>query len=133
MPPSYGSSGYYSAKRQEAAVQVEKAELQYKNSEIEILAQVKEALAQLLGAQQAIQISQGIMETAREEAEIAAKRYYGGLSGAVDYSNSHNNYVNAVDSNTEAIFNYEVAKVNYYKATGNFKAYFERATAGEQK
>ena len=124
------SGGYFQAKREEAAVQVEKVQLQYKQTELEVLSQVKEALGQLISAQQAIKISAEIMDTAKEEAEIASKRYYGGLSGAVEFSNSHANYVNAIDSNTEAIFGYEVAKVNFYKSTGNFQAYLN--TAGDK-
>lgn len=118
------TGGLLKSKRQEAAVLVERASLQEKQTKVEILNQLKEGLEQLFAAEEAIKGAGDYLKAAYEEVRINKERFHVGSANLLDYSNSHSNLATAIDTETEAIFAYEAAKVNFYRVTGDLEPYF---------
>ena len=119
------TGGLVQAKKHEAAVLYTKADLQVKQTRAEIVSQVKEALGQLLAAEEALHASDDYLKTAEEEAQIAENRYRSGASNILDATTAHTNFAAANDTRIENVFNYEVAKINYFRTRGDFREYFE--------
>ncbi len=124
------TGGYISGKRKEAEVMNIKADMQLQQTRTEIVAQVKEALETMISAQEALKTADNYLNTAQEESQISEKRFYSGSSNSLDMMNSHTNLAQAVDTHTESLFNFEAAKVNYYRVMGDFNEYF-RIEKGE--
>ena len=118
------TGGLIQAKRAEAAAVHMKAEQQLKQTHAEIVSQVKEALEQLLAADEALKASSDYLRTSQEEALYSEQRYNSGASNILDLTTAHTNLVSAHDQRIEAIYNYEAAKVGYFRTIGDFTGYF---------
>ncbi len=118
------TGGFITAKKREAVSMLSKSQLQLKETQLEVLSQSKEALEQILSAEEALDASEDYVKTVEEEASIAEKRFSQGSSNILDYTSSHTNLSNAQDTLTESIYNYELAKINFYKTKGSFDGYF---------
>ncbi len=118
------SGGLITAKRQEAAVLQMKADLQLKQTQAEIDSQSKEAVEQLLAAQEAVKASADYVKTAAEESQYAEKRYNSGASNILELTNAHTSLASARDTEVENVYNYEAAKVSYFRTLGDFTDYF---------
>ncbi|MEL4382786.1 TolC family protein, partial [Shewanella algae] len=89
------TGGLLKSKRQEAAVLVERASLQEKQTKVEILNQLKEGLEQLFAAEEAIKGAGDYLKAAYEEVRINKERFHVGSANLLDYSNSHSNLATA--------------------------------------
>jgi outer membrane protein TolC len=83
-----------------------------------------ETLQQLMAAEEAVRASDDYVKTANEEAQIAESKYSSGASNILDFTSAHTNLASANDTRIENVFNYEAAKVNYYRTLGDFTEYF---------
>ena len=119
------SGGLITAKQREALSLSNKADLQLKQTKLEILSQVKEAMEQIISTEEALVATENNVATVKEENEIAEKRFFNGVSNILDYTSSHTNFSAAQDTLTEAMFNLEAAKLNYYRTLGSFEGYFK--------
>lgn len=124
------SGGLIDAKRREAALVMQKAHLQKQQIQAEIHSQVKESMEQLAAAEEALKASADYLKTAQEEADIASQRYKLGSSTVLDLTTAHANLATAVDTRVENIFNYEAARVGYFRAHGDFQKYFSLSPNG---
>ncbi len=122
------TGGIISSKKAEAASAENKATLQTEQTRLEILQQVKESLEQLLSAEEALNASEDYVKTVHEESRIAEGRYREGLSNILDFTSAHTNLTSAEDTLTESIFNYESAKLNYFRAQGSMDEYVRSLT-----
>ncbi len=118
------SGGLIQAKRKEAALLHAKASLQIKQTRAEIISQAREALEQVLAANEAVKASGDYLKTAEDEEKYAEQKYRAGSSNILDLTSAHTNLATARDTRTENIFNYEAAKVNYFRTIGDFSDYF---------
>jgi outer membrane protein TolC len=118
------SGGLIHAKKREALSLQNKADLQLQQTRLEVLSQIKEALEQILSTEEALTAAESYVETVKEETNIAEKRFSHGSSNILDYTSSHNNLATAQDTLTDAMFNLEAAKLNYYRTLGSFDGYF---------
>ncbi len=118
------TGGIINAKKREALSLQNKASLQLQQTRLEVLSQVKEALEQILSTDEALAAAQNYVNTVTEESNIAEKRFTHGVSNILDYTSSHTNLSNAEDTLTDAMFNFETAKLNYYRTLGSFEGYF---------
>lgn len=121
------TGGFITAKRNEALSLVAKATYQKQQVTLEVENQMKEAMEQLLAAEEAVSASQEFLKAAEEEVRISERRYSLGSSNIIEYSNSHSNLATAQDTETEAIYTYEAAKINFFKASGNLEAYLDHS------
>ena len=118
------SGGLITAKRREAQIANYRAEINLKEKKQEILLQVKEALESVAAAEEALTVARNYIGTSTEEANIAEKRFFSGMSNILDLSSAHTNRAIADDTLTESEFNFEAARINYYRVLGDFKDYF---------
>jgi outer membrane protein TolC len=105
-------------------VKVETSTLQEKQLQLESETQVDVSLSQLTDAKAAVDVSLKQIEIAKKELEFSQKKMSSGSAGGLDVSNAQVNMANALDVNVQAVFSYEVAKVNYFRAVGDFDKYF---------
>lgn len=117
------SGGLISAKRKQAQIASYRAEINFKEKKQEILSQVKESLENLAAAEEALGVARNYILTTTEEADIAEKRFFSGMSNVIDLSSAHTNRAFADDALTDSEFNYEAARINYYRVLGDFKDY----------
>ncbi len=118
------TGGLIQAKRKEAALLQVKASLQIKQTRAEIISQAREALEQVMAANEAVKASGDYLKTAEDEEKYAEQKYKAGSSNILDLTSAHTNLATARDTRTENIFNYEAAKVNYFRTIGDFSDYF---------
>ncbi len=119
------SGGLLEAKKREALSFENKAQLQLQQTRLEVLSQVKEALEQILSTEEALGAAENYVQTVKEESDIAEKRFSYGVSNILEFTSSHANFSNAQETLTEAMFNFEAAKLNYYRTLGSFEGYFD--------
>ncbi len=119
------SGGMIAAKRREAQIASYRAEINLKEKKQEILSQIKEALESVAAAEEGLIVARNYIATSSEEADIAEKRFFSGMSTVLDLSSAHTNRALADDTLTESEFNFEAARINYYRVLGDFKDYFE--------
>lgn len=120
----FETGGFIQAKRRETAILKQKANLHVHEVRADITSQVHDAIEQLEAAEKALQASADYLKTAEEESSLSDKKYASGSSTILDVTNGHTNLANAHDLRVEQIFNYEAAKVGYFRAIGDFEQYF---------
>ena len=118
------TGGLIEGKRKEIAILNQKADLQVRELSAVVKAQIKEAIEQFSASEEALSASADYLKTAEEESSLAQKKYAGGSSSILDLTSAHTNFAAANDMRVEQIFNYEAAKVNLYRAIGDFSDYF---------
>lgn len=124
------TGGLITGKRHEAAAQFKKAELQLHQVRAEAVSGLKDAMEQLLAAEEALKSSEEYLKMAQMESDIVSKKFSSGSANSLEVSSSHTSLASAVDTNVESIFNYEASKVNYYRLIGDFTEYFEAEQRG---
>lgn len=118
------SGGLIQAKKDEALSAERKANLQVSQIRLELLQQVKEASEQMQSADEALTAAENYVKTSQEEARIAEKRFENGASAILDYTTAHTSLASAQDTLTETAYNYEAAKLNYFRTAGDMDTYF---------
>ena len=111
-------------------VQARKTELEADQVALEAKSDLEQAIKQLRQSQKVFEVSNHQIEVVDEELKVAETRFAAGSFSGLEYGTTRTNYASAQDSNIEATFLFELAKINYFKATGNFAKYFE--LEGEQ-
>ena len=119
------SGGEIAGLRAEALTMERRATLNARQVRIEALSKVKESLEQIVAAEEAMEAADGYLQTARDEEQISTLRFKQGASNIIDYMTSHGTLASAQDAGIDAVFNYEVARLNCYRAMGSFENYFE--------
>ena len=116
---------YFSAKVQEAQVNITKAQLQAEHIRLDAESQIYDALDQLETSRKAADLASQQVELATEELSVASKRFTTGASSGVDLASSQANLSSALNSYIDIVFGYEASKVNYFRNIGEFDTYFE--------
>lgn len=119
------SGGYFDAKIQESSVKSQRAELQAKQLKIEASSGIENAKTQLITAQKAYELSLTQIEISSEELKLAKKRFQTGAVGGFETASAQNNYSAALESNIDAMFAHEAAKLNYLKQIGKILEFNE--------
>ncbi|MGZ3708021.1 MAG: TolC family protein, partial [Bdellovibrionota bacterium] len=119
------TGGYHAAKEQEAGVKLLKVELDEQQLKLEAQSQIRLAEAQLTQANTAVNASNERIHIAEEELKLARQRSQTGSASGLELANSQANMAAAADMNVDAVFAYELSKVNYFKSMGRLSAYFE--------
>lgn len=115
---------FYSAKVQQAQVNVSKAVMQAEHTRLEADAQIYSALDQLETSRAAAKLAEDQVKLATEELNIARRRFTSGSSSGIDLASSQANLSTALNSYIDIVFAYETSKVNYFKSIGEFDTYF---------
>lgn len=117
--------GLLSGKTAEETAKMEKISYQLMHTETEAQSQVKHALDAISTAQQAVETIGRQIKIVKEETKIVQKKFKTGAAASFEWVTSQANLANVLDLENEAIFAYEVSKVNYYQAVGDYSEYFQ--------
>ena len=117
--------GLNSGKAQAEKVKAIQAELQEKQVDLDAKFQISQSLSQLKDVQAVVSLSNQNIEIAKEELYFAKRKKQLGSASGLEMSNAHVNLANAYDMNIQGIYAYEMAKVLFFKSTGQINKYFE--------
>ncbi len=124
-------SGLSKARVSDAEIKIKKAELQKNSVESEAESQIQMGLLQLKNADKAYELSQKQLSAAEEEMSMAQKRFQAGSSSGLEIANAQSSLANARDLYTDALFGFELAKLNYFKSLGKVDDYLKNGTQNE--
>jgi outer membrane protein TolC len=119
------TGGFLGAKRQEASALAMRAEAQERQTRLELQNQMKEASEQIQAATEAVRAAEAYVRSANDEAALADRKFRVGTGGVTDVLSAHNSAVSARDTEIEALFAFESAKIALFKTTGGFDGYFK--------
>jgi outer membrane protein len=83
-----------------------------------VILEVQQNYANLLGAKESIRTSEVLLEEARESLELARGRYQVGVGPLIDITNAQLALTQAEDQNIQAIVNFKLAEAGLRKALG---------------
>ncbi len=116
---------YYTAKMQQAEIQVTKAELQAQHTRLDSESQIYNALDQLETSRLAADLASEQVQLATEELNVARRRFTTGVTSGMDLASSQANLSSALNNYIDIVFGYEVSKVSYFRSIGEFDSYFD--------
>ena len=117
---------FISAQIQESEVRISQSQLQSKQVHLEAEAQLKTASEQIRNSEKAVETSTKQVSISVEELRLAERRFRSGVSSGLELTSAQTSLSSANDGHLDALFGYELAKLNYYKATGSFDDYFKQ-------
>jgi len=127
--PIYSGGGIDAEEQKSAAVAL-KAEFQEQHMLLEAKSQLLLSIQQLKTAQAAIEVSERQVKMVEEELRLSKQKFQSGSGNGLDVTNTLVSFASAHDSNIDAMFAYEVAKVGFFKNSGSFKNYFAKNSNG---
>ena len=83
-----------------------------------VILEVQQNYANLIGAQESIRTSEVLLQQARESLELARGRYQVGVGPLIDITNAQLSLTQAEDQNITSIVNFKVAEAGLRKAMG---------------
>jgi outer membrane protein len=83
-----------------------------------VILEVQQNYANLIGAKESIRTSEVLLEEARESLELARGRYQVGVGPLIDITNAQLALTQAEDQNIQAIVNFKLAEAGLRKALG---------------
>jgi outer membrane protein TolC len=116
--------GYQRGKIQEEDVKVQNFEIQKRELQRSVASEAVQAVSQFKNAGEAMGLAKTQVDLASEEFQIITRKYSMGTASGFEVANSQANMTLALEMDLEAQFAYEMAKVNYFRTTGNFSRYF---------
>lgn len=120
------TGGRIDGKEQEEAAKSLKTELQEGHLRLEAKSQIKLSLDQIRTAKAAVEVTDRKVKILDEELRLIQKKYQSGSGSGIEVTNTLVGVAEAHDSNIDAIYGYELAKVGLFKNLGNFEGYFKR-------
>jgi outer membrane protein TolC len=119
------SGGYLEGKRAETLALRNRASINLQQTESDLEVQVKQSRQQIAAAQEAVMAAGHFVKLVKQELELSQKKYQSGSANSLDVATAHSNFASAMDTETEALFNFEAAKIQYFKSLGSFEEYFK--------
>lgn len=120
------SGGYFSAKEEQAKVNLTKAELQAAQVRIEAEGQIQAAVDKLNITKDAVELAEEQAHLAQEELKITQHRFKSGASSGPDLATSQNNLSNVLLNQIDVISGYETTKINYYRTISEIDTYIQK-------
>jgi outer membrane protein len=116
---------FISSQIQESEVRISQSQLQLRQTHLEADAQLKISSDQIRDSEKAVDTSNRQVSISEEELKLAEKRFRSGISSGLELSSAQTSLAGANDGHLDALFGYELAKINYFKATGTFDEYLK--------
>jgi len=107
-------------KVREAKANLETARANYELLKQNVLLEVQQAYLQLLQAKESIPTAVLGVEQATENLEIANGRYKAGVGNPIEVTDAEITYMNAKNSHTQALYDYQVSSASLERAIGGF-------------
>ncbi|MCM0606819.1 MAG: TolC family protein [Xanthomonadaceae bacterium] len=120
------TGGRLDGKEQEEAAKALKTELQESQLRLEAKSQIKLSLDQVRTTRAAVDVTNRKVKILNEELRLIQKKYQSGSGSGIEVTNTLVGVAETHDSNIDAIYGYELAKVGLFKNLGNFDEYFKR-------
>lgn len=122
--------GLNNGKKREILNQISHAEFEKKKVQEENNIKFEIAVEQLRLAQQAVEGTDSQMKYAQTELDLAVKKIKFGSAGNLELVNAQNNYALALEANSQAIYTYELSKLNFYYTTADLEGYLKSNEEG---
>lgn len=119
------SGGLNSGKIKEAAVKLNKAELDESQLKQEVKNEIELILQKIEFAERAVKATQKQIELSKKELEYAEKKIKLGSANNLELINAQTNYATILDMNVQAVFGYEAAKLAFFHAIADVEGYLE--------
>lgn len=108
-------------KVREAKANLETARANYELLKQNVLLEVQQAYLQLLQAKESIPTAELGVQQATENLEIANGRYKAGVGNPIEVTDAEITYMNAKNSHTQALYDYQVAVASLDRAIGGMQ------------
>jgi outer membrane protein len=113
------------AREDQSKASTAKAELEAEEATFEARSEVRQAIKQIIQAKKTIELSNHQLAAAEEEIKISSEKYSAGSMSGFEYSTVRNMYMEAKNSNIDAIYAFELSKAYYFKTISQYEAYFK--------
>lgn len=119
------TGGRVDGKVQEEQARVRKAELQLEHLERQARSQMQMTVSQLRVADSAVRTVGKQVKAATEELRLMTRRFRSGTASGLELRTAYANLAAAHDTETEALFAFEAAKIQYFKLRSDVAGYLE--------
>lgn len=119
------TGGRIDGKVQDEQARVNKAELQLVHLERQARSQMQITVSQLRVADSAVRTVDKQVQAATEEVRLMTRRFRSGTASGLEMRNAYANLASAHDTETEALFAFEAAKIQYFKLRADLTGYLE--------
>lgn len=113
--------GQRDARRAESLVQFRQESIRTKDLRQQIELEIRAALDSLRSADEQVKAAAEGLDLAEEELASARRRYEGGVSNSVEFTDAQNRLERARDNHISALFSFNLARIDLSVATGTIR------------
>jgi outer membrane protein len=113
--------GRRDARRSEAASQYRSEQVRTKDLKQQIELEIRLALDSLRSAEEQVKVAREGMELSQNELAQARRRYEAGVANGLEVTDAQTRLERARDNQTEALYNYNLARIDLEQAMGKVK------------
>jgi len=113
--------GRRDARRAESLVQFRQESIRTKDLRQQIELEIRTALDSLRSADEQVKAAAEGLDLAEEELASARRRYEGGVSNSVEFTDAQNRLERARDNHISALFSFNLARIDLSVATGTIR------------
>jgi outer membrane protein len=113
-------------RRQESLVQVREEEIRTRDLGLQVELDVRLALDSLRSADSQVQTADQGLTLSQSELEQAQRRYQAGVANSLEVTDAQNRLDRARDNQVEALYNYNLARLDLATATGAIQEYVQK-------
>ncbi|HEY2843295.1 MAG TPA: TolC family protein [Bryobacteraceae bacterium] len=118
--------GRRSARREETQAQYRQEEIRTRDLELQVELDVRLALDSLHSANSQVQTSREGLTLAQSELEQAQRRYQAGVANSLEVTDAQTRLDRARDNQVDALYNYNLARLELATSTGAIQEYVQR-------
>jgi outer membrane protein TolC len=119
-------AGRRASRREESLVQVRQEEIRTRDLGLQIELDVRLALDSLHAADSQVQTSRQGLTLAQSELEQAQRRYQAGVANSLEVTDAQTRLDRARDNQVDALYNYNLARLELAASTGAIQEYVQR-------
>jgi outer membrane protein TolC len=118
--------GRRNSRRQESLAQVREEEIRTRDLGLQVELDVRLALDSLTSADSQVKTAGEGLTLAQSELEQARRRYQAGVANALEVTDAQNRLDRARDNQVDALYNYNLARLDLATATGAIQEYVQK-------
>jgi outer membrane protein len=118
--------GRRASRRQESLAQIREEEIRTRDLGLQVELDVRLALDSLRSADSQVQTADQGLTLSQSELEQAQRRYQAGVANSLEVTDAQNRLDRARDNQVEALYNYNLARLDLATATGAIQEYVQK-------
>ena len=118
--------GRRSSRKQESLLQMREEEIRTRDLGLQVELDVRLALDSLRSADSQVQTAAQGLTLAQSELEQAQRRYQAGVANSLEVTDAQNRLDRARDNQVDALYNYNLARLELATATGAIQEYVQK-------